>query len=263
MPVVDGVFVPRTPLAPAEEHVDWAGTDAHVVGQRVRVERDAAPAARRLAVLATHQHGLPSPAVISQLAGKIEVGLERTARFGAWSTGRELAALREREDAALAGLVVPDAGRYASIAAKGLVAVLALVKQRADQAARAVSGSVHQAILDAGDLPGAAIDVALNAAKRSLHNHVLELVGETLNLGRTAGAMAQLQPPEFALRSEQLDRNTCTPCDELHGTITVVGSPEYFAVMPPLGCLGGGRCRGVFVFGDGPRDVRAPGLLAA
>lgn len=263
MPVVDGVFVPRTPLAPAEEHVDWAGTDAHVVGQRVRVERDAAPAARRLAVLATHQHGLPSPAVIAALAGKIEFGLERTARFGAWSTGRELASLRDREGVATAGLVVPDAGRYANIAAKGLVAVLALVKQRADQAARAISSSVHQAILDAGALPGSAIDIALNAATRALHNHVLELVGETLNLGRTAGALSQLQPPEFALRSEQLDRNTCTPCDELHGTITVVGSPDFYAILPPIGCLGGGRCRGVMVFGDGPRDVRAPLEIAA
>lgn len=261
VPIVDGVFVPRSPLTPAETHVDWAATDAHVVGQRVRVERDALPAARRLAVLAVQQHGFASPAVIRALAGRLETGLARTAHFGYASVDRELASLRS-DHAALAGLAIPDAGRYATIAAKGLAAVLALVKQRADVAARAVSSSVHQAIQDAGALPGGALDVALAMAIRTVHLQVLELVGETLNLGRTAGALHHTKPPEFAMRSEQLDRNTCVPCDELHGTVAIVGSPEYYAVLPPLGCLGGGRCRGVMVFGDGPRDVRAPALAA-
>lgn len=262
MPVVGGVFVPRSPLTPAELHVDWAGTNAHVVSQRVKVERDATAAVRRMAVLAVAQQGITSQVTLRQLEDRLRIGLERTARFGAASAVSEVERLRAH-NAALATLFVPDAGRYARVAAQGLAGILALIARRSSETAQAIADTIHLAVRDAAQIPGSALNAAITAGTRALHNRVLELVGESLNLGRTAGALAMEKPPEFALRSEQLDRNTCAPCDTLHGTITTVGSPGYYASLPPSGCLGGGRCRGLEVFGDGPRDVRVPDLIAA
>ena len=76
-------------------------------------------------------------------------------------------------------------------------------------------------------------------------------------MGRTAGALdSPGGPPEFALRSEQLDKNTCDACTREHGQIYQVDSDSYYQHLPPSECYGGGRCRGIYVFGDGPRDVR-------
>jgi hypothetical protein len=262
VPVIDGVFVPRSPLTPAEMHVDWAGTNTHVVSQRAKVEAKALPVARRVAVLAARQNGLPSPVLVVSLTDNLVASLDRTARFGAASVLGELNRLRLSRPA-LAAYSVPDAGKYAAIASKGITAVLALMRQRATEVSHAVSSAAQAAVTEARALDQDPLQAALSAVTRSLHNQVLELVGESLNLSRAAGALTSTSIPEFALRSEQLDRNTCGPCDELHGTIVQVGTPEFYAVMPPVGCLGGGRCRGVYVFGDGPRDVRAPVQIAA
>jgi hypothetical protein len=100
---------------------------------------------------------------------------------------------------------------------------------------------------------------ASGAAVKQLHLSVLETTGLALNLGRAEGAMtAPGGPPTYSLRSEQLDRNTCGQCERLHGEITQVDTAEFFEGLPPAGCLGGGRCRGVVVFADGPSDLRAP-----
>ena len=40
--------------------------------------------------------------------------------------------------------------------------------------------------------------------------------------------------------------------------IAQVDSAEFYEIMPPAHCYGGGRCRGVMVFGDGASDLRAP-----
>lgn len=259
-------FIPRVPLAAAEQHVDFAGHNDHIIDRRARLEQACAPAAKRIAVLATDVHGPAPLAAIDALSDRLRMGLARTARFGFTSAVSEIDALRAHNTQVVtAGWSLNDAGRYALIATEGIDAVLRLVARRAAETARAVADAAAAAVRDAqiiGD-DTAALAKALTASSRSLHNHVLELVGETLNLGRTAGAMSLDRVPEFALRSEQLDTNTCAPCDELHGSIVKVGTPEYFAILPPTGCLGGGRCRGLMIFGDGPRDVRVPDLLAA
>jgi hypothetical protein len=101
-------------------------------------------------------------------------------------------------------------------------------------------------------------------SRQLLHNAVLEMIGHVLNLGRTHAAYggelpvltAELDSPVlWAMRSEQLDTNTCSPCDKLHGRIVRLLSPEYMALLPPSSCLGRGRCRGIMVYADDPGDL--------
>lgn len=262
MPVTDGVFEPRTPLTPAEQHVDWASHDAHILSRRRIVEQHAAAATRRLAN-ATHLLNGSPHSHVSDVARHLEQGLAATARYGYRQAQIELYDLRSGRPAhAAVTRPVPDAGLFATIAASGLSGVLQFVRNRAGQAAASVASQISEVLLTETD-PVRRIVAARDRGRRALHNNVLDLVGETLNLGRAAGALKMRQPPTFALRSEQLDKNTCAPCDGLHGTIVVVGSPEFYALMPPAGCLGGGRCRGIWVFGDNAPDVRAPALQAA
>lgn len=255
-------FVPRVPLTAAERHVDFAAHNDHIVAQRTRIETACTPATKRLAVLADEFHGAPPLTAIAALETALRTGLDRTARFGAASVTAELAALRA-PDAVTAGWTIPDAGRYANIAADGIEGVLRFLARRASETARAIAAAAATAVQEAEFIEGLALAQALQASARSLHNHVLELVGETLNLGRTAAAMSSPVVPEFALRSEQLDTNTCPPCDDLHGTIVQVGTPDFYAILPPTGCLGGGRCRGIMVFGDTEHEVRQPIRIAA
>lgn len=62
-------------------------------------------------------------------------------------------------------------------------------------------------------------------------------------------------PPTFSMRSEQLDKNTCAACEQYHGTIVQADSDDFYAMLPPAHCFGGGRCRGVMVFADGVSDL--------
>lgn len=261
MPVIDGVFVPRSPLAIAEQHVDFAGHDAHVVEQRWKVERSCEPAVRRLVVLLDAFHGLMPMSVADQIAEKLRDGLDRTATFGFREAQKEIRSLRAGR--AVKAYAVPDAGEYADLARGGLPSIRLLIRRRSQEVAHAVTAAVTQAAAVPGQDAVTRTLALAAAARRALHNNVLELVGETLNMGRTAGAMAMPQPPEFAMRSEQLDKATCDPCTRLHGEIAQLGSSEYFSLLPPADCLGGGRCRGLMIFGDGPMDVRQPVDLAA
>lgn len=262
MPVIEGVFVPRSPLTPAELHVDFLGHNTHILDQRARIEADAAAAALRIADgLHLLRFGSPG-ALTDHLAARLTAGLDRTARYGFREAQRELAAARAGRPVVAAVRPIPDAGQFATVALQGIEGVLAFVRRRGAEAARNVTDAVQRVFQIETD-PVRALVTARDIARRTLHNNVLDLVGETLNLGRTAGALALPVPPTFGLRSEQLDKNTCAPCDGLHGTITQVGSPQFFATLPPVGCLGGGRCRGLEVFADGPRDVRQPHLQAA
>lgn len=258
-------FVPRVPLTAAETHVDFVAHNTHIVSQRNLIEQACLPAARRVAFMTAEMHGVAPLTAITTLDQALQKGLARTARFGATSAIFEITALRASTPTPVrTAWEIPDAGKYANVAAGGLEGVLRFVARRALETARAIADAAAEAVQAAQlEEDASPLATAINAVTRSLHNHVLELVGETLNLGRTAGAMSLDQIPEFALRSEQLDRNTCGPCDELHGRIAVVNSPDFYALLPPSGCLGGGRCRGIMVFGDGPQDVRQQELLAA
>lgn len=262
MPVADGVFVPRSPLTPAEHHVDFPAHNAHLLDRRKQIEQACLPAADQLPfLLLTFLPMPPAQTAADRLAAVLARELEQTATFGYQQAQAEITRARDGKPV-LAAYQVPDAGQYGDIARHGLQEVAAFAARRATRAALTITEAVIKALVAEPDRTRA-LFAGRTIARRMLHNNVLELVGETLNLGRTAGALRMPSPPEFAMRSEQLDANTCTPCEGLHGTITRVGSPEYFAILPPVGCLGGGRCRALMVFGDGPRDVRQPELLAA
>lgn len=260
MPVINGIFIPRSPLTPAELHVDFLGHNTHILERRATIEQQSVAATLRLVnalyILTPAQHGILTSGLVSQL----ERGLAATARYGFREAQREIAALRVGSTQAppVTAAIIPNVGAYGTVAAQGIAGVLQFVKTRAQRAASNVATAAMQALGSDLANPTRGLTLARDKARRALHNNVLELVGETLNLGRTAGAMALPRPPEFALRSEQLDANTCGPCEGLHGTITQVGSAQFFATLPPIGCLGGGRCRALEVFADGPHDVRAP-----
>jgi len=263
VPVIDGVFVPRSPLTLAERQADFAAIDAHVLERRVRVEEAVLPLIRRLGVLANTGWGLLPLPVLDAIEERLRMALDRTATFGYRQAQSEIRSLRRAKRLSVRSYAIPDAGEYARLAAGGIESIRVLIRRRS----REVAYAVNQAVVDAAGTPGLdpttrTLAIA-NAGRRALHNNVLELVGETLNMGRTAGAMAIPTPPEFAMRSEQLDKATCPECERLQGEITQIGSSDYFALLPPSGCLGGGRCRGVMVFGDGPVDFRVPIAEAA
>lgn len=253
---------PRLPLTQAEHHVDFPGHDWHIRDRREGVERAARPTVRRLAGAVLDFHGLTPRHQLDRLADVLARALDATARYGHREAQREIRALRAGRPAT-AAYAVPDAGEYGQQARRGLPGVRELILRRSRAAAAAVAAAANVAAAEPGlDRTERELLIA-QAAQRALHNHVLELVGETLNMGRTAGAFGMEPPPEFALRSEQLDKATCDPCTHVHGEIAQLGSSDYFALMPPSYCLGGGRCRGVMVFGDGPIDFRLPRLEAA
>lgn len=252
---VSGEFVPRVPFVHAEHHVDYTGILAHIDQRRQHVERACAPTARRLAWLAVRQPSHPA-AQIDRLAGQLERTLASTAVFGYRQARAELARLRGGKT--LSAYQIPDAGLHPTTARGGLDAIRDLIRRRSRKVAADVgaAATARAATVSGGQLPLAVqVQAAALAAGRVLHNSVLELVGETLNLGRAAGVLSLDRPPEYAMRSEQLDANTCEPCDGLHGTIVEIGTADYFDLMPPAGCLGGGRCRGIYVYGDTPADV--------
>ena len=256
------VFVPRVPFAVCERHVDYLHILHHIQQRRTVVERATTPIVRRLAWQIVN--GKPHDATTVALTDKLAVALDQTATFGYHQARAEIASLRRahphKPRAAVGGYQFPDAGRHARIATHGIDAVRQFIRHRAVQTSTGVYHDVLQApVLQKPKKPPLSVQAAALAAvaARSLHNHVLELVGETLNLGRTAGVATMNDPPEFALRSEQLDANTCDPCEQLHGEIVEIGSPEYYDLMPPAECDGGGRCRGIYVYGDTPGQMEA------
>lgn len=245
---------PRLPMTAAEQHVDFEGHNSHIVDRREAVEQASAPIARRLAAVIA-DYGLPTQTTLDLMGERLEKALAATARYGFAEARKEIRALRTT-DTTLA-YSIPDVGAYSEQARQGLDGVLSHVKRRAHETAQAVSDATAEAARDQQDRVEK-LAVATTTALRVLHNHVLELVGETLNMGRTAGALSLKEPPTFAMRSEQLDKNTCDACSEEHGEIYQVESNEFFAHMPPTYCYGAGRCRGVYVFSDYIGQVQLP-----
>lgn len=248
-------FTPRIPLVLAETHVDFARINQHIERRREQVEQQIQPSVRRLALLIHMWDAQLLPAsLIAEITGRLERALQATVRFGQREVRAELARLRGPTNVR-AAYAIPDAGGHNWIAASGLPAVYAHVRDRADEAVRTIAAAANQAAGQPGLDPDERALLIAEAARRAAHNVVLELVGETLNLGRAAEAITMGSPPEFALRSEQLDRRTCDICTSVHGEIVAVGSPEFFHLMPPALCLGGGRCRGIYVYGDQPTQM--------
>jgi hypothetical protein len=205
---------------------------------------------KRLAhtIVFTHAHPV---SLTDDLAARLEASLRRTAAFGYTEARKELRALRAGEPRAQ--YVLPDAGDHASAVEGGMPGVRALLKRRARQAADHVTRAVQaEAVKQQGEDKLLAVASAAKAGARALHNSVLELVGETLNLGRTAGAMshgpaARVRAPQRAARQEHLRRvrRGCT------ARSTSSAPTRSTATARPAECYGGGRCRGhLWIFGD-------------
>lgn len=256
--VADGaarVWTPRVPLTAAESRVDFLAHNDHIVRRRLAVERAATPAARRLAFIVS-EHSLPTSQVQAEVEAALYASLVRSVDFGYEQVQRELRGDRVKITAAMR---IPGIGDRGRTALGGLQSIHGLVRSRASlvagDVADAARSAAHDATVKNAALPETAAKNATRlavayAVKRTLHNDVLQLVGEALNLGRAAGAQEVPNPPEFAMRSEQLDERTCDACDEAHGEIVQVGTAEFYDEMPPADCEGGGRCRGIYVFGD-------------
>lgn len=75
------------------------------------------------------------------------------------------------------------------------------------------------------------------------------IVSEAVNMGRVAEADIQKDDIEMAVYSAILDENLCEECAPLDGQEYEVGSEEYYADAPPnKNCLGGNRCRCIYVY---------------
>jgi hypothetical protein len=243
-------WTPRVPLTAAERNVDFPLHNEHIVRRRLAVERNALPSAKRLA-FAVSEFGLPTVAIQKELEGALYASLVRSVDFGYAQVRREL---RGSRPTLRASVRIPGIGQRGRVVLAGLAGIHGLVQSRASLVAADVANTANAAFHQASLQPGTSkvtIGLAVGVAvTKTLHNDVLQLVGEALNLGRAAGAMSVPSPPEFAMRSEQLDERTCDECDALHGEIFQVGSAEFYDEMPPEGCAGGGRCRGIMVYGE-------------
>lgn len=244
--------IPRIPFCAAEEVVDYDRLDNVVLGYRLLIEQGVWLHGGRQLALAVHLNGgAPSQLHWSRVAAAFSRSCQDVYRAGYEQTVRELLELRGgRADTA-------GGNRDSS-------------HREVDALAQQASQSYAQSVLNYWQKVEGALDEWAKLEKRSrqlLHNVTLEIVGRSLNLGRshaaTGGArptfLASVEPALYAMRSEQLDTNTCVYCDRLHGYVTEVGSVDYFERMPPNDCLGRGRCRGIYVYADNLADLRVPG----
>lgn len=238
----------------AESHVDWHRVQRHIDERRAAVERAGVGVTRKLATsLALSGHIREDDR--AELAARLGAALDATARFGYRSAQAEIRAMRS-ERVTLA-YELPDVGSQATAAAGGIDSVRSLVRRRAREAADRVVTAAMASYTAAASAHQKQITIVA-ASRKALHRVVLELVGETLNQGRMAGAQSMSTPPEFAMRSAQLDKNSCDPCVRLSSTIAIVGSDFYYSISPPTGCFGGGRCRCIWVFGDSAEQMQQP-----
>jgi hypothetical protein len=252
---------PSRPLVTAEQRVDWEGHLSHITERRAAIERHVGGAVKRLALGCIELRSVPHARLV-EVRERLYSSLYQTAVFGFREAKREINTMRIGAPVGPPkAYSIPDIGLHSEAAREGLAGISRLLKKRSEYTAWIVGGAIEGAAR-AARLAGAdeavATEAALTAGAKALHLHALELVGETLNLGRTAGALSFSKPPQFAMRSEQLDKAMCDACSSMHGTIAELDSADYYAMLPPAYCLGGGRCRGVVVFEDRVENVRMP-----
>lgn len=248
------------PLVTAEQVVDYQAHLDHILEHRARLEEAGRPTAKRIG-MSIVTDGVPAAVQMRRLADIVATQLEHTARFGYRTARAEVTALREKHPlqpgAARAALEFQDVGMYGEAARQGLVGIGPLLHRRGRATADRIVAYTAAFLAGTDVTDQGELEILAGAAgARAMHNAAIELVGEALNLGRTAGVSELGDPPRFAMRSEQLDRRTCAACTGLHGEIVEINSAAYFDIMPPSGCFGGGRCRGIFVYADDERQVR-------
>lgn len=243
------MWEPRVPLVAAERVVDYGRINSHIDERRDTLERALRRPMMDLADSLVF-FVVPSLVAAETVQQRLYRGLGACYLFGFREARRELADLRRGKTPLLAELPPhreSDISRYLGTYVATVLHRLIddLIKFRAEFAE---------------DDPLMQSKMRDKAARLS-HNAILEVVGQILNAGRTFAAIgkdepiiASRSPATWAMRSEQLDTNTCAPCENYHGETVQVGSLDYFDLMPPTGCLGLGRCRGIYVYADDPAD---------
>lgn len=249
------------PLVRAEEPVDWRSTRDHVSEARERTERALRAPAIRYADSLDLQHGIPSLVAAGELERALFDAILGTMVFGYRSVLAELRDLRASRGVREWG---PQDERLPATALPVLRAITVhACKRFADRMRREYER------FEDGDLERS--HKLREQGVQTAHVIAVEFVSRALNTGRSLGAVGD-NPPRvtaaaralYAMRSEQLDVNTCTPCDSLHGEISQVASDRYYLMMPPNGCVTatipqiGPRCRGVYVYGDSLEDFLGP-----
>lgn len=239
---------PRVTLVTAERVVNFPRIDSHITERRGTLERSLAGPMRALAD-SVSLLGIPSMKASEKAHDRLFRGLAATYLFGFREARREITALRRSKQDLIAETVpqrLSDVGPYLG------QFTATLLHELLDTLAKYRNGLDEDVMLQVR---------VRERATRLAHNLVLESIGQVLNAGRTLAALgndepiiAERPPARWAMRSEQLDQNTCAPCDDLHGSSAEIGTLAYFALLPPTGCLGRGRCRGVMVYSDDPAD---------
>lgn len=250
-------WTPRVPLVAAEAVVDYQKINGHIVERRATLERAIRRPVLDLADSIFLHSGFPSTRATDTLRSRLFVGLGRTYLFGYREARRELAAHRKGQNVPVEEWESPPTNVAPYL--DGFV-----------------SGHLRNFVVDLSRFYVETLDPndmlmqthLREKAERLAHNMVLEQIGYVLNAGRTLAALGRDEPilaartqARWAMRSEQLDENTCAPCDTFHGELAAVGTPEYFALLPPSGCLGRGRCRGIMVYADSSDDFKVRRLL--
>lgn len=253
-------LIPRVPFTAAETVVDFARIDDYIVAQRARLEQRIAPATRRYADSVILNRGIPGMAQLRRLEETLTSGLARTFVFGYRQAEAEIRRLRD----------LRGERPYLIAAADRPPAQSWDVTRYCQRIARERGHAFNaDCVAWYGRLGEGKPDEFRDRARRAAHNMVLDVVGQIHNAGRSLAATGGSRPviaarvaaTRWAMRSEQLDTNTCDYCDGAHGDVYEVASPAYFTHMPPAGCRGGGRCRGIYVYADDPDDFARPSRL--
>jgi hypothetical protein len=135
------------------------------------------------------------------------------------------------------------------------VALRTLANSLGEEAFNRQQGMFNRATVAA---QAGAKDVELPLLKpRTYERIAATAIGRSYNAGRDAvieqakRTAAGEEPEIEAWRSSVLDVNTCKVCRGLNGpenSTVLVGSPEYFRLMPGNQCLGGDLCRCVWIY---------------
>lgn len=243
---------PRFPLRAAERHVRFEEIGRHIYDRRRLCYEAILPTSRRFANAMIDMHGGIPQGALDEITQSISDALAVTFRFGYREVRREikhlkggkvLAAQRPPKDqdqvaAWIAAIAAAASLKYAD-KMRGHYEKIVVTKTTTDEAGTEQARAESQAAL------GKKADAEAWAV-------ALGTVSVALNGGRSMGATGAVP---FAMRSEQIESDSCCDyCVETHGTVVSVDGPDYWDLMPPNGCYGDERCRGLYVYSDDVAD---------
>ena len=105
--------------------------------------------------------------------------------------------------------------------------------------------------LDRQGLSPADLDRALDGfmgrlSEKPLDDLARKSSGVIYNQGRSAEILSHPEV-QFVVYSSVLESTTCEPCRHLDGEVFEVGTADYFNNQPGAQCLGGSRCRCIYI----------------